>query len=187
MPEKFWCKFMIIEFRQTNLQSGNSCIFHSRYTICVACDKNDSINGSLISKVCDIQTYPHIDALLFEIGLEIVIRQRSTRDRNTFRLEAPKFQNTDTGRKEIFPSKRLKPSVRSLEFMHFAGNRLAGLTCKRSAIVIEGSKQRFTIGNARMRNLFDEVGIIVKAGLLREHAQMTTVDQNRYFHTLPYK
>ena len=74
MPQQFCCKVLLRESYEHDLKASNASQLHRRETIGVASGQYDPIQGTIGGVTGDVETKPHVHALLFELRLEIGIR-----------------------------------------------------------------------------------------------------------------
>lgn len=96
----------IWKFCDDGLKSGFSSVFHGRNTVCIVCDKNDSVDTSIRGVGRNIQSDAHINPLLLKIGIEVGICGRpGWIDGRPLWLIAAEFQDSSPHGKQFLVAK----------------------------------------------------------------------------------
>ena len=76
VPQEFPCEPLLRELHEHHLQTGRSGQLHHRQTVRVAGDQDDSVDGSISRIGSDVESESHVDTLLLEARLEVLVGQR---------------------------------------------------------------------------------------------------------------
>ena len=166
---------------QDNLQPCPSGIFHCGDAIGVIGNQNDPLDRLGHAKVGDVQADPHIDPLLFEVGLEVIVREVTANNPAFFRFVAPKFQDAEAYREKLFASNRLQPAVVARKNFLLTGHGSFACASETRAIIVEGPEQVFFARDASPRDLFYEIRFIFEPFFPCENAEMSAINENSDF------
>lgn len=75
VPQKFPCEPLFWELHEHYLQTSRSGQLHHRQAVRVVSDQDDSVDGSISRIGSDVETEPHVDTLLLESRLEVLVGQ----------------------------------------------------------------------------------------------------------------
>ena len=64
---------------ESDLKAGSSRVLHSWDAIRVVCRQGNQIHGAIGGKIRNIHADPHVDSLLFELGVKIGVGKRLAR------------------------------------------------------------------------------------------------------------
>ncbi len=76
VPQEFPCEPLLRELHEHHLQTGRSGQLHHRKAVGVAGDQDDSVDGPISRVGSDVEAEPHVDPLLLEARLEVLVGQR---------------------------------------------------------------------------------------------------------------
>ena len=168
--QKLGCLLLPRERHKNHLQAGPSRIFHGRYAIRIIGDQDDALHSFGFAKICYVEADAHIDTLLLEIRVKILIGKRLFRQWRCLRFKAPEFKNAQPHSKQIFTGQATKPTVLAAQDCLIAGNRQADLALKWRAVVIEDPEHLFTVTDAMRGDLLDVIRVITKSIFANDNA-----------------
>ena len=101
MGEQFWREFLSgLWLNQNSLKASTTTIFQRGYAISVGADKNNSVNGMIVSVGRNIKPNTHIDTFLLKIRDKVIVSKIGLWFYGcSFGLVAAKFQDATTYRK----------------------------------------------------------------------------------------
>ena len=181
MPEQFCGKILLWKSYENDLKTGDASHFHCRKTIGVASDQYDPVQGTIGGIARDIETEPHVHALLFELRLEISVRQRVWVYGRSSRHKPPEFQNTKPHGELRFGGKNFEPFIRAVEIGWLTGHGKFRVPLIGRTVVVKDAEQGFILRNTSERNSFDVVGIVSVAGLSRQEPEVAAVNEDCRF------
>ena len=127
-----------------------------------------------------VEAYSHIDTLLDERGLEVVILQWSRPDWTCFRHPIPELQHSATDGKVLSLLQIVQPRIRSLELVLGPTHRSLRFPGIGGTVVVEDALEKLTFIDASPPEALNERRVVCLAGLAGICPQMTAIDQNGY-------
>jgi hypothetical protein len=102
---------------QHYLESRFPSLFHRGNAVGVLRDEDQPFDDSIIRIGRDIQAYPHVNALLFENRLEVLVGNRAGDDGRLSWLVSPKLEHTSADREKVLLSQVAQPLVGTVKLM----------------------------------------------------------------------
>jgi hypothetical protein len=102
---------------QHYLESRFPSLFHRGNAVGVLRDEDQPFDDSINRIGRDIQAYPHVNALLFENRLEVLVGNRAGDDGRLSWLVSPKLEHTSADREKVLLSQVAQPLVGTVKLM----------------------------------------------------------------------
>jgi len=180
MGEKFRGWFDIWEFDENGLKSGTTPKFERGDTVGVVGDEDNPLHGTIRGISCDVKADTHIDALLFEVGGEISVREGCSNcgDWSLSRLEATEFQDSTPDGKKVLPSKFMQPGIAPGKRVWGTRNRKLDGAGVWSAVVVEYAKYLLVLALTAKSESFDERRVVRDGRFLGGNPQEAAIYQD---------
>ena len=128
----------------------------------------------------DVKSNSHVDALLLEARLEIVVAQRGGLDWTPLGNPAPELQHTTTDGKTLSLFKVVEPSIRTAESVFLPGHRQPRDPTVGSAVLVEDAVKHLTARDASLTEALNEIRVVGLVILASELSQVSAIDKDGY-------
>ena len=168
------------QLNRSNLESADPSLLHGGNAIRIATDQNDTLDGLHGGKIGYVEAYPHIDPLLLEVWLEVVICQLGLVQGDGLWLEPPELQHPTPNSNQVATLQVPQPGIIALDHPILAGYWQLHGSREGGAVVVERPQHNLVGMDAGMCCFLNEIRVVSEVRLLGQNPKVAPVDQNCY-------